>query len=310
MIGLLNPAIGTKNAGDLIISSAVRNFLAESKVEFTEFSTRGPWDRATRRRARACDLFLLGGTNILTSDPRAYRQWLLGWRDFPAVRRRTVLLGVGWWQYQDAPTVIGRAFLREVLHPEALHSVRDAYTGGILASVGIPTVNTACPTMWSLDGLQSPAVASCRRVVATVTDYAVDPASDTAMLDQLSEMFAEVVIWPQGGRDRRYLDRLGRGETILPDGLDAFHEALRVPGTGYVGTRLHAGVAALVAGVPSLIVGIDNRAREIAVDTGLPAIDRGDIGNLSERVMLDSTPIRLPVSDIARWRTAFHQLVA
>lgn len=310
MIGLLDPAIGTANTGDLIISSAVKAFLAEYEVEFAEFSTRGPWDRATRRRARACNYFLLGGTNILTSDPRVYRQWLLGWRDLPAVRRRTVLLGVGWWQYQDAPTSLGRAFIRETLHPGALHSVRDAFTGGMLAGVGMRTANTACPTMWPLDGFRSPAVASCRRVVATVTDYAADPERDTVMLNQLRETFAEVVIWPQGGRDRRYLDRLGREESILPDGLDAFHNALRAPGTGYVGTRLHAGVAALVAGVPSLIVSIDNRAREIAVDTGLPVIDRSDLGNLSERVTRDSTPIRLPVSEIARWKTAFHQLVA
>ncbi len=309
MIGLLDPSLGTANSGDIIISRAVRSLIAEADIEFKEFSTRAPWDRVTRRSASGCDFFVMGGTNILTSDPREYRQWLLGWRDFPAVRKRTVLLGVGWWQYQAPPTLLGRLFLREALHPAALHSVRDAFTESMLAYVGLRTTNTACPTMWSLDGVNSPAVSTCSRVVATVTDYARDAQRDILLLDQLNNMFDEVVIWPQGSQDRIYLERLGRREAILPGGLDAYYEALSVPSTAYVGTRLHAGVAALALGVPSLIVGIDNRATEIAADTGLPIIQRSSIETLSQRAKQNADKIVLPKENIARWRSAFAELL-
>lgn len=308
MIGLLDPSIGTANAGDLIISQAVRGVLNQLNLPFASFSTRGTWDRITRKKAQQCRVFVLGGTNIITSNPLAYRQWLLGFRDFPTVRRKTVLLGVGWWQYQGAPTLLGRRFLREVLHPEVLHSVRDSYTAQKLSSLGHPAANTACPTMWSLDGLTCPPILSCRSVVATVTDYSRDAERDAFMLDLLREQFDQVVLWPQGNKDREYLSHLERSESILPNGLQALNDALQQPGTAYVGTRLHAGIAALALGAPSLIIGVDNRAIEIARDTNLPVIERAEIKCLASRLDAASGLIRLPVTDINRWRSAFKQL--
>ncbi len=48
----------------------------------------------------------------------------------------------------------------------------------------------------------------------------------------------------------------------------------------YIGTRLHGGVFCLLRGKRSLIVEVDNRATEIARDTGLPTVKRVDLETL------------------------------
>jgi hypothetical protein len=58
--------------------------------------------------------------------------------------------------------------------------------------------------------------------------------------------------------------------------------------------------------IRTLIVSIDNRAREIARDTGIAVVERGDIGGMREWVHGNAkTQVRLPVEAIDRWRSQF-----
>ena len=52
----------------------------------------------------------------------------------------------------------------------------------------------------------------------------------------------------------------------------------------YVGTRLHAGVRAMQKGRRSIILSIDNRAREMGKDYNLNVIERNDIYKLEEYI--------------------------
>lgn len=309
MIGLLDPAIDTNNAGDYIISRSIKSELDNLGIEYAPFSTRGPWGRTSRTIARQCKAFILGGTNILTSNPRTYRQWLFSWNDFPLFRKKTILLGVGWWQYQSNPTLLGRRLINEVLHPHALHSVRDAYTKEKLANLGINCLNTACPTMWALDGLCVEPVASCRRIVATLTDYAREPRQDSEFISALQKRFGEVVLWPQGSRDLAYFRDLDFKGVVLPRTVEALETDLLKPHTGYVGTRLHAGIVSLSLGIPTLIVAVDNRATEIARDTGLPVIQRSRFFGLCNRLEAANQPICVPTSSIDTWKANFQKVL-
>ena len=299
---LLDPSIDSTNEGDSIISDSVL-------AEFPEWAglprvaTHRLLRPAELRAVRAADTAIVLGTNILSARQVNIRQWRLGPRELVALRGKVVLLGVGWRRYEPMPDRLSRLLQRRLLHPGALHSARDAYTADRLGALGHRAVNTSCPTLWSLTDVKTPGVAT-DRVVSTVTDYVPDVAADSAMLEILAGRYARVELWPQGEGDRRHLDRLALPSRVrvLPRGLRSLRTAL--DGAEYVGTRLHAGALALQLGRPALIVGTDNRALEIARDTGLPVLPRRRLDRLD--AALDApraVPLDLPAAAVAAWRS-------
>jgi len=78
------------------------------------------------------------------------------------------------------------------------------------------------------------------------------------------------------------------------------------PDLDYVGTRLHGGIRCLIAGKRSLILEVDNRAAEIAKETGLPSLPRTDLANI-ERWVKDGWESEIWVDDkpVRKWRQQF-----
>ena len=77
----------------------------------------------------------------------------------------------------------------------------------------------------------------------------------------------------------------------------------------YIGTRLHAGIRALSFKRKSLIVGIDNRSKEISKDINLPMIDRTEIRNLNEIIPKNlETNIKLNYLGIEKWKNQFLEI--
>lgn len=302
-LGWLNPSIETKNSGDDIIAAAIAREISELGAESVlELPTRRRWTKPEISAAKACQLFIVGGTNLLTAHPLSYRQWVLGSTELGILRHRTVLLGAGWWQYQTAPDLLSRSLINWVLHPALPHSVRDSYTAHQLARTRRLVLNTSCPTLWYAPRSGTVGHGFRGAIVATVTDYHRDPKADREMLTVLARRGRSLTIWPQGSDDGKYVRSLGFGDYLLPTGHDAFERTLQVPDTGYVGTRLHAGIRALQMGVPSVIVAIDNRAAEIARDTNIATVARTD-STLDERLdRVDSWRLRIPDGAIAAWK--------
>jgi polysaccharide pyruvyl transferase WcaK-like protein len=88
---------------------------------------------------------------------------------------------------------------------------------------------------------------------------------------------------------------------VLPPGIASFEDALD-DGDDYVGTRLHAGIRALQRGNRATVVVIDNRAAELAADTGLPVIPRDpDEGSLELLTEPRQTRLHLPRQEIRAW---------
>ena len=90
--------------------------------------------------------------------------------------------------------------------------------------------------------------------------------------------------------------------------MESLKEFLRSgPAFDYIGTRLHGGVHCLLQGRRSLILEVDNRAREIAQDTGLPTVKREDLGAI-HRWMQESSRlnIRMNRAAIEKWRNQFR----
>jgi polysaccharide pyruvyl transferase WcaK-like protein len=301
-IGLLDPSVGTRNAGDLIIRESVISVLRELGVQnsgMVVLPTQTRLSREQRRTASSCQKFIVGGTNLLTSHILGYHQWKLRPADLGIFRQNVTLLGVGWWQYQRPPDLITRTALRRVLRPNG-HAIRDAWSSRQLATARVESANTACPTMWSLPDHPEGSMEPGRAVVVTLTDYNRSIDEDTRLLELLAESYAEVKVWPQGSKDLSYLRRINARFEVLGPGLAVFDKTLE-EGSDYVGTRLHAGIRALQKGARTTIVTVDNRAREMAKDTGLPTVER-DLSGADEtlfgRRMLT---LRIPRDAVQAW---------
>jgi polysaccharide pyruvyl transferase WcaK-like protein len=317
--------VSSSNLGDLIIQNAVNRELGAlfPGVGILRYSTQKPLDRAQRKHIAACNPAIVGGTNLLSSNmsdiqpgnpPGAnliYRQWKISLLDTFDLRN-LILFGVGWWQYQRPPGPFTRLLLRRILSGKMLHSVRDTYTEAKLRSIGIQNVvNTGCPTMWPF-AFHHPSIPTtkARNALVMFTDYLPSPETDRKLLELLASKYERLFLWPQGRNDADYVNTLNVPVTMLEHSFAAFASFVNSEQSlDYIGTRLHGGIWCLLHGHRSLILEIDNRAAEIARDTGLPTAQRNNLERISRWIDGPSeTHIKLPVGNIIRWKQQFENL--
>lgn len=299
------------NLGNLVIQQAVHReirslFEGWEIIPISTFETPTP---ELRRELRRADLCIAGGTNLLTSEMNRYRQWVISLKHAIGMRRAR-LLGVGWWTYQPPPNLFTRVFLRVLLDPKGIHSVRDGYSLRQLAAAGYPNaVNTACPTLWPLAnaGPDQTPLRKADEVLLLLTDYAQDHESDQKLIDLLAREYKRVFFWPQGKYDLDYFAQLRGPVTVLERSFEAFNRFVREhPDFDCVGTRLHGGIHCLNHRRRALILEVDNRATEIARDTGLRTCSRKDFDAILHWIRNpEPFRIQLPVDAIQAWRSQF-----
>jgi polysaccharide pyruvyl transferase WcaK-like protein len=318
-ICLFDPAIEnhenhpSSNLGDLIIGAAVERELCHlfPHANVLRLSTQAPLKWNHLLKMLTCPVRIVGGTNLLSSFMDRYKQWQI---DLPEARliNKAILLGVGWWQYQKAPNEFTRVRLKAALSDRALHSVRDNYTLEKLATLGINNaINTGCPTMWPLGDMPASSIPRSKATtcLTMLTDYLPNPEADTALLDLLTSQYETVVFWPQGRRDLEDLAKLAPRNVIpLEHSMEALSRFISdTPSFDYVGTRLHGGVHCLLHKRRSLIIEIDNRAHEIAMETNLPSAARGNLQAVQQWIEGEAeTSIRINKDAVDRWRAQFR----
>ena len=151
VISIFDTSIAAYNTGNQIIMDAVNleirdifkeHFLVQLPVEDIKTNV--------RRYNSLSYISFLGGTNILNSDIRNYRQWDLSFHNI-LVLKNIVLMGCGWFQYENIKiTCYTKWAFNRVLSHQYVHSVRDTYTKEKLSSIDISSINTGCPTLWRL----------------------------------------------------------------------------------------------------------------------------------------------------------------
>ncbi len=318
-ICLLDPGIEdndgnlSRNLGDLIIREAVEGeiniLFKEDDPLVTRISTKTPMRAKQYADIRTCNYIFVGGTNLLSAEMNKYRQWEISLLDAFKLRD-VVLLGVGWWQYQDSINFYTRTILRSVLSHKYYHSVRDDYTKKKLESIGIKNVlNTGCPTMWPLSNLKPDSISGSKseNVLVMITDYAKKPDLDKKLIEILLENYKKVYFWPQGRRDLAYVSDMNFPLVILDRTVSALDDLLHSNlSLDYIGTRLHGGIRCLLSEKRALIIEVDNRAKEIANDTGLPTVKRDDFASIRQWIATPSvTQIKLDLPAINKWREQF-----
>lgn len=310
------------NLGDLIIYNAVKSFLNENfkNADVIRISTHEAIDHKNRDLIKKSDLCFVGGTNLLSSNLKEYNQWKSNIRkrifDLPTVNN-AVLLGVGWWQYQDTPSKWTASFYRKLLSNQFMHSVRDSYTSSKLSEINISNnINTSCPTTWELEGfvpdIKDKTISD---VLLMLTDYHPDLKKDNDLIELLIRKFSgKIYFFPQGSNDLSYFESLELFRNnkdrfvVMRHDIDDLNDFVDSNSNFvYVGTRLHGGIRCLQKRRPAIILANDNRSIEIGKDINLAVIKRGDNGTLSNWIEGDSDfgAIRLPMNKIILWKNQF-----
>ena len=315
---VFDTSIATRNLGDHIIMDAVITELEKllPRSHLIHLPSHLPNSLQSYRLLRKSTISFVGGTNLLSSNLLSYRQWKIGIFDIPFFGE-TVLMGVGWWQYQTNPDLYTKFVYRNLLSKNILHSVRDQYALTQLKHAGIDNVvNTGCPTMWNLTQ------AHCQRipenksenVIFTLTDYRPERARDQELINDLERNYRNVYFWPQGIADLEYLSSLTTNKVVvLSPSLSSLDNLMADTSItlDYVGTRLHAGIRALQHFRRSLIIAVDNRAAEISKDTGLPIFNPAIDGSISKKIGQNfETRINLPWNSIDSWRNGISEFLS
>lgn len=316
-LNLLDTSVSTDNLGDLIIVDSIRRVLSKelSQRYVTSVSTHDSVGRVGRDLIRKADVNLLLGTNALTSKNRVGKpdMWRVKHWDVSALKNSVVLCGVGWRNYQQEVKKRQAKFYHNILKTDMLHSVRDSHAENMLKSIGIDNVlNTTCPTTWCLTPQHCKAIPTqqANTVVFTLTRHK-GAKEDIKLIEYLIKLYDIVYFWPQQIEDTIYLESIASNSQFksirhIPASLAAFDNFLQETDTDFVGTRLHGGIRAMQYKRRSYIIGIDNRAKEIAKDINLPVLNRDEIESLPSIMESDiSMDITLPTEKIDKWRSQF-----
>lgn len=255
---------------------------------------------------------VITGTNILSSKMESPILWDRVFEN--NIVDNIVLMGNGWESYSQRETIYTRKFYSKMLSKKFIHSVRDGYSQKKLKRMGVENViNTACPTTWNLteEFCKQIPTKKGKKVITTITDYSKDMENDWYMLDILLSLYDEVYIWIQGEKDYEYLEKYHNLNKlrIVDRNLESYNQILGQENLDYVGTRLHAGIHALNYKHRTLIVSIDNRAREMGNDINLPIIERKNLKKeLRDRLINPiKADITIPIKNIELWKKQFKE---
>lgn len=306
---LFEPGIGTDNLGDQIIVDGVKQALDSilSDAFVVEFSTHTPLYNRHTKHCEVADYKFICGSNLLVGNLGSiwrFRQWPVDFVNMQSLKS-SILVGVGAQKYGQKIGPYTKSIYKHIFEKKFFHSVRDEYSLNRLKSIGINNVlNTGCPTMWGMtkEKCESIATKKAEKVIFTLTDYSTCIERDRFLIDTLKREYEEIYFWCQGSRDYDYLKKIDSLDNIniIPPTLEAYDRFLRdTDGLDYVGTRLHGGMRALQYRKRTIIIGIDNRAKELAKDYNIPVVDDKDIINLGKLITEEwETKIHLPIEAI------------
>lgn len=317
---LLDTSVGSQNKGDDIIMECVckelepllkNNFEYTLPTHVSPFHWYQVWRNSLRVRSYAnCDFKFVGGTNILAKNMLThYPQWNINLFNC-APLTGSVLVGAGAGA-GDKRNWYTRKLYRKVLSHDFYHSCRDERTKiYVEQELGLKAIHTGCVTMWMLtpDFCKQIPENKSERVVFTLTAGGYDER-DQILIDTLRSCYKEIYFWPQGMYDYDYLQKYKNIEDlrILPAQKKAYDDFLTQNDTDYVGTRLHGGVYAMRHKRRSIIIAIDERAREINKANNLICIEKNEIKS-QLAILINSnfpTKIAMDYDAINRWKAQF-----
>lgn len=317
---LFNTSCGSQNMGDYIICESVERELNKIlKNNFiVNYATHTPiihFYQAFNKNpimnfCNIADFKFLEGTNILQFN--MIRPWAnLNTNLFNLKPlKNTILVGAGINPNSKKMNLYTRILYKKILNKEYIHSTRDENTKRVLESLGLKAINTGCATMWMLtpEFCKEITTKKGENVIFTLTDYCKDKEKDQKLIDILNKNYKKVYFWIQGSEDLEYLNELKNIDKVnlVGPNLNEYRKILKNGNIDYIGTRLHAGIFAMQNKCRSIILVVDNRARDISANYNVNNIERSDIDKLDKIINNDIiTDIKLDEEAIKRWKEQF-----
>lgn len=318
---VFDPSYGTQNLGDYIITESIENEIKYLLNDYylIRYSTHNPISKLYQniykgpvfnaiKKAKYKFIF---GTNTIK------RNLFTGHPDINInpfdIRfyKGAISIGCGSDIKDNCMNFYTKYIYKKILNKNFIHSVRDNRTKMILESLGFKAINTGCPTLWGITEeicSQIPKEKS-DSVVFTLTCYDKKIKYDQQIIDILKKSYKLLYFFPQGADDLEYfysLNNIDNIEIINPN-LKSFEQLLKKD-IDYVGTRLHAGIYAIKHKRRSIIIAIDNRAKDMDEFNNLQCVDREDIENeLEDRINSSfETKIIVDYDAIKTWKSQFN----
>lgn len=317
-IVLLEPCISSLNLGDYIIVESVKRelrFLLDQAF-VVEQSTQTPimhfYQKGDRRLklSREADYKFVCGSNLIWQNMLSPTpQWNFNFFNCENVKN-SILVGVGSTTTKKKVNLYTKTLYNNVLSKNYIHSVRDEATKKRLESIGIKAINTGCATMWGLNKkhCEQIPVSKSDNVVFTLTDYLKNEELDKKLIKLLIKNYERVYFWPQGLGDMQYIKHLGfeNSVEVISPNLEAMDNLLIQGNIDYIGTRLHGGIYAMQHFIRSIILIIDNRAREMGLNYSIPVTEREDFNRIDELINSSwETSIKINEKNINEWKSQF-----
>lgn len=317
---IFDTSSGSQNMGDYIINESIDRelgFLIDNNFT-VHYATHTPITHFYQNLRKnpvynfcdKADYKFLAGTNAIQYN--MIRPWAnLNINRFNCKSyKNTILVGVGVNPNSSKMNHYTKSLFKSILSKDYVHSVRDERTKQLLNSLGFKAENTGCATLWMLtkDHCAQIKKEKSSNVIFTLTDYEKDSKKDQELINILNNNYKKIYYWVQGSEDLEYLNSLKNTENIVIVGpnLKSYKKVLLSGDIDYVGTRLHAGVYAMQHKVRSIILAIDNRARDMKKTYNLVAIERDKIANIEELIHSRfSTDIRIDEKKINDWKAQF-----
>lgn len=301
-IAILDTSVMSDNMGDHIIMDSARLQLQNITREAFVFNmpTHTPVFNQYQQLLKMLfkpqsvpkfDYKFVCGTNLASKNmKRVQNLWNIHKSDLRYIND-FIFVGVGTDGLVKCHNNYTKNFYLKALSHRYIHSVRDEKTKLFLEEMGIKSVNTGCVTMWSLTPEHCRDIPKIKsdNVIFTVTDYARNTASDLLMIETLLKNYEKVFCWIQGACDLDYINQLladdvkNKIQLISPQ-LNYFDEFLNTYNCDYVGTRLHAGIRAIQKKKRAIIIGVDNRAKDMSDSYNINYLDRNDLNLLDNMI--------------------------
>lgn len=235
-----------------------------------------------------CDYKFIGGSNIVLKNMFIpLTQWNINIFNCKSYKN-SITVGCGLNNNSKRINLYTKLLYKKIFSKEFIHSVRDEETAKVLTSLGYKALNTGCPTTWNItkDLCKKIPTKKSNRVIFTLTDYDIDRNYDQKLIDILVDNYKEVIFFPQGGNDLSYFKTLKniKNIKIINPNLNSYKGILKEKNIDYVGTRLHAGILAINYGIRTIVLIVDNRARDMKKDNNLNSIERKDIDKLEQLI--------------------------
>lgn len=265
--------------------------------------------------SRACDAaakkFICGANTFKQSLFRISPDWNINYFNCKYYKD-SIAIGVGMDMNSKKMDLYTKKIYKKILSKKYIHSVRDERTKKTLENLGFMAINTGCPTLWALTPELCKKIPTSKsdEVIFTLTFYDQDPINDQKLINILKENYKKLYFWVQGSEDYEYFKKFDNIENIeiISPNLESYRKVLQQDNVEYVGTRLHAGIFAMRNKKRSIILSVDNRAKDMSVTYNLNTILRDQIDTLSEKINSNfETNVNINQENIEKWKNQFRE---